>query len=215
MKVLVYTAIFGAANQLFNQPSYPDVDYLCFSDCVSAGDTCWQIVKAPSPECHPRIAANDYKCRPHRYAPIGNYSHAIWIDSRVTLTHPDFLSICLGALTNWGIGLQPHPSRSCIHQEAKFSSRRHEFRDERVLEQALHYKMTGFPGGKGLAAGEVIVRDLARRPIEKIGEEWFLENLVWTFQELISLPYVMWRNNYWFDALPSGLWERNSGAMQT
>lgn len=211
MRTLIYSAIFGDYDTLRPQLPLNDADYVCFTDKEKPLAEPWkQIIFKPAyHDEHPRITAKRFKCALQRYFDTGNYQYSIWIDGSMQIRKPEFLDICLKSLGRWGFALIKHPKSTCVYQEAKGCAHMQKYKLERIIEQVFHYKFLGMPGNIPIAAGGIVVRDLKKEILIKIGDEWLEQNLFWTFQDQLSLPYVLWKNNYGFDEIPLGLYDYN------
>lgn len=207
-RVAIYTAIFGDFDSLKPQPRFPGVDYICFSDGDRDGVTGWKTVRCSTNGTDPRIVAKRYKTTPHLYLDAV-YDYTIWIDGSISIASADFLSLCLDRPLQWGIACMRHPVGTCIYQEARGCADMPKYRRQRVIEQALHYKTQGYPGTHGLAACGIIVRDTRNEKVQRIGTDWFSENLMWTYQDQISFPYVLWKNQHNYDVLPFNYGDRS------
>jgi hypothetical protein len=204
LKVAIYTSIMGNFDSLKPQPVFPGVDYLCFTDLQintpQISDLGWNIIPMRRQDENPRIAAKRAKITAHRMLDP-NYDVSIWIDGSITIIAADFVERCLQGLSKWGIACMNHPVGRCIYQEAKGCADMEKYRSQRIIEQAMHYKMLGYPGDNGLAACGIIVRDMKSQIVKQIGDAWMYENLIWTYQDQISFPFVLWRAKHWFDVL--------------
>lgn len=199
MKVAIYTSIFGGYDRLKLQPRFPNVEYLCFTNekIEQAG---WSVIPVKTPEESPRISAKRPKTSPHWFLdPVFDYS--IWIDGSITIVSPDFVSRCLSSINKWGIACMAHPVGNCIFQEASGCAHMEKYRTQKVVEQAEHYRKLGYPSNNGLAACGIIARDMRNPKLRQIGDDWMYENLVWTYQDQISFPFVLWKNQHWFDKI--------------
>ena len=206
-KVCIYTAIYGGYDVLKPQPKYEGVSYLCFTDVLPKADYNWNIslVQPSRLNEHPRYLAKRFKCCPHHWVSRA-FDFTIWIDGSIVLKNLDFVSRAVEALTSSPFGLIPHPVNNCIYDEARGSLNIPKYSNQPIREQIEHYQSLGYPIKNGLGAGGVIVRRGNDPCAEKIGEEWLYENLIWSYQDQISLPFVLWRNGQWYDALPFELW---------
>jgi hypothetical protein len=109
-----------------------------------------------------------------------------------------------------------HPDRDCIYDEAQSSASMVKYRNLPIIPQVDSYRSTVPPRG-GLYACTVIVRrEPAAGRVQAVHDSWWAENLKWTFQDQLSLPFVLrrtggpdpvaieeslWKNR-WFDLLP-------------
>jgi hypothetical protein len=115
----------------------------------------------------------------------------------------------LGGLGDRGIALCRHPDRDNIYDEAAASQSLAKYEGQPLLRQVETYGSEGLPNSHTLWAGGVIVRDLSRREIRRLGRWWMRETLRWTHQDQLSLPYVLWRLDIAPAALPFHLWDND------
>jgi hypothetical protein len=204
---VVYTALFGNYDTLPGQPRVPGIPFVCFTDDPALRAPGWEIRLRRPRYPHPRLAAKWYKLLAHRALPGAR--HAIWIDACVALTGPGAVARLLGALGPSGLALCRHPDRDNIYDEAAASVTLRKYDGLPILEQVEAYRRAGLPDTHGLWAGGVIVRDLARPSIRRLGRWWMRENLRWTYQDQLSLPYVLWRLGIAPDPLPLHMWDND------
>ena len=73
------------------------------------------------------------------------------------------------------------------------------YQDVPIKEQVDYYFSQGFPEHYGLWACGVMLRD---KKFSDFGSKWMLENMAWTFQDQLSLPYLSWKENFKIDTIP-------------
>ena len=232
MRAVIYTAIFGGYDTL-KQPAAQDeaCDFICFTDMdLPRRVGAWRIVPIRRDRrAHPRLQAKHFKLMSHqvfprgrlawRYAVLSRRPHfdlSVWVDGSVRIMSPSFVGDMRERLADGPWAMFIHPDRDCIYEEAQESSGMRKYRDLPIFPQVEAYRSTVPPRG-GLHACTVIVRrePVPRRVVEVHGA-WWAENLKWTYQDQLSLPYVLRRdggpdphpireclwNNPWFDILP-------------
>lgn len=207
MSIYVYTALIGGFDFLKEQHVIDGVTYICYTDLQDVYSLTWNIMHAKPEHEHPRISAKRYKCLAHDYLPA-DCTYSIWIDASIMIRTPDFVPTCIESLKSNPVALMKHPMADCAYEEAKGCANVPKYRGERIMEQMAHYRSLGFPGHFGLAAGGIIVRDMKNPLVREIGKQWLNENLMWTYQDQLSLPYVLWKNKTSFDPLPYHLDDR-------
>jgi hypothetical protein len=203
-QVAVYTAVFGGYDRLIEQPDMPGVDLVCFTDDPGLRSDQWRVVRARARARHPRMAAKWFKTHPHRV--LRRYRRTIWIDGGVKIEKKDFADIVLGAASSDGLSLFRHPVRNDIAAEAEFCVPIEKYAGLPMLEQVAHYRRRGFPDRSGLWAGGVIGRE-DNREIRRLGRAWWRENKRWTYQDQLSMPYLLWRFGIEPGVIPYGLWD--------
>lgn len=209
MKILIYTAIFGGYDLLKPQPSFSNVDYVCFTDSElkAAQVGAWTIARVKGDKEHPRLAAKRFKLLPHQF--VRGADITIWIDGSIVIVDPHFVQTCIASLQTYGIACMKHPGGNCIYQEAAGCLHMEKYTGLPIPEQVAFYRSQGYPENNGLAACGIIVRDMRIPQVHKIGEDWWEENQRWSYQDQISFPYVLWKNNYWFDTLKIDYFDRS------
>jgi hypothetical protein len=186
----VYTAIYGGYDTLREQPDQPGFDMVCFTDDPSLTSKQWRVIHAPRRDAHPRMSAKWFKLLPHRALP--EYEYTVWTDGGNQIQREDFAETVLGAVGETGLGLIPHPWRDRVEDEANVCIDLAKYQNQPMLEQVTHYRRKGFADTSGLWYGGVIGRD-SRRIVRKFGRRWWRENQRWTWQDQLSLPYLLWR----------------------
>ena len=147
----------------------------------------------------------------YKLHPSEDYDYTIWIDSSVRIKSPHFAKWCVDAAKDkWAIFR--HPNRQCAYAEAEFAQDMKKYYDCPTREQMAHYRSEGFPENFGLYACTMIARS---RWGKEINEDWWTEINKWSFQDQISLPYVLWkRKETIYDlpcSFPSNMVQLNTG----
>jgi hypothetical protein len=75
-----------------------------------------------------------------------------------------------------------------------------------IMEQVNHYRSHGYPEHNGLMAMGVIGRVCRDTELDAINERWWHENLRWTYQDQLSLPYVLWKLGKSYVPIDMYLW---------
>jgi len=204
-RIAVYTAIFGGYDHLKPQPETPGVEYICFTDDPSLEAPPWTVRVEPSRYPHPRMAAKHYKLFPHRVLP--RHPLTVWIDGSVAIKRPDFPTAFVSHVNESGMALFPHPERDCIYDEADVSITMPKYRGLPILEQVAHYRAKGYPPKNGLWACTVMARDSSSRRLRGLHRRWMRHNRRWSYQDQISLPFLLWRMGMEPGAFPYNLWQ--------
>ena len=232
MRAVIYTAIFGGYDTL-KEPVAQDrpCDFICFTDMeLPPRVGAWRIIPVPrDPRLHPRMQAKYFKLMSHRIFPRGRlawryarlsrrprFDLSVWVDGSVRVNSPRFLADMRASVADGAWAMFVHPDRDCIYEEAQVSSAMPKYRDLPIFPQVEAYRATVPPHG-GLYACTIIVRrEPVQKPVGAVHDAWWAENVKWTYQDQLSLPYVLRRdggpeprlireclwNNPWFDMLP-------------
>jgi alkaline ceramidase TOD1/glycosyltransferase MUCI70-like protein len=232
MRAVVYTAIFGGYDTL-KQPSPQDqpCDFVCFTDSkLPSRVGAWRVIHVRRDhKVHPRLQAKRFKLLSHkifphgrlaaRYAPFSVRRGAdlsIWIDASLEIKCSTFVRDMRDKLGDRDWAMFVHPDRDCIYEEALLSIRMRKYLTLPILPQAEAYRSV-VPPRSGLYACTIIVRrEPSTERLNRVHQLWWDENVKWTYQDQISLPYVLrcvggcdpavimdclWQNR-WFDIAP-------------
>tara|TARA_B100001964_G_C14150444_1_gene561782 strand:+ start:184 stop:843 length:660 start_codon:yes stop_codon:yes gene_type:complete len=132
----------------------------------------------------------------------------VWMDSSVKLFDVDIPQMILNAAGDNPLCLFRHSYVNTILEEGKrllqamnqHDSKYHQsrYQGEPIMNQIIHYYGdTEFEDNK-LFAGTFFAY---HRSAAHIMQEWFNENMIWTIQDQISLPYVIHKLNVGYSLL--------------
>jgi Protein of unknown function (DUF616) len=203
---VVYTAIAGGYDEL-KQPVAQDaaVEFVCFTDAdwpqrVGA----WRIapLNAESGQ-HPRLSAKRPKILSHEFFPQGRWKApsslwpfarkfdlSIWIDGSIEIRSPSFVSDMRQRLGEADWAMFVHPDRDCIYEEAELSLTLPKYQGLPIREQVASYRTSVEPHAGLYACGVVVRREPASELLQAATQSWWDENVRWTYQDQLSLPYV-------------------------
>jgi len=202
MTIALITSIYGQHDYLTDPPEQEGVDeYIAVVDEPQSGACAmWRQIVEPRPHMHPRMAAKVAKCCPAWYT---DAEYTIWIDGSARLKHGGVAEWAVGHLAKGAHAAQfQHPQRCDITPESIVSMGMSKYDGQACIEQAEFYKKQGLPENWGLFATGFI----ARPRWAGIQTAWLVEQMRWTYQDQISLPYVYWREARWPAVLEGDLW---------
>jgi hypothetical protein len=154
-----------------------------------------------------------------RYAPFSVRRRAdlsIWIDAHLQIKNPAFVSDMRGKLGSGNWAMFTHPDRDCIYEEALVSIKMPKYQSLPILPQVDSYRSIVPPHGGLYACGIIVRREPSAECLRRVHERWWEENVKWTYQDQLSLPFVLrcvgecnpvricellWKNQ-WFDINP-------------
>src|SRR5947209_6787657 len=232
MVAIVYTAVFGGFDTL-KQPAAQDepCEFICFTDArMPRRVGAWRVIHIPADgDVPPRMQAKRFKLLSHKIFPSGRlavgyapFSHrprsdlSIWIDGSLRIKSPAFITDMRKKLGNGDWAMFVHPWRDCIYEEAASSIALPKYQSMPIMEQVNDYRSI-VPAHAGLyGCGVIARREPASDRMMKVNELWWNENLRWTAQDQLSLPYVLRKigdcepreiqedlfSNQWFDFIP-------------
>lgn len=191
--MITYTAIYGSYDPLHDHPEHPDVEeWVCFTDDPTLEAPGWTVVHEPAKYPHPRLSAKWWKCHP----PEGD---TFWIDGSVWIHNAELIDVVAKCLIESPMTMFAHPWRGCIYPEVDASRGMEKYAGLDLDRQAAHYRAHGWPGNAGLWASTVIGRRDTRE-VNRFGAAWFAHNEAFTYQDQLSLPYLLAR--YGIDVAP-------------
>jgi hypothetical protein len=154
-----------------------------------------------------------------RYAPFSVRRRAdlsIWIDASLQIKSPAFVADMRDKLGRRSWAMFTHPERDCIYDEALVSITMPKYQALPILPQVEAYRSIVPPHGGLYACGIIVRREPLAECLKRVQERWWEENVKWTYQDQLSLPFVLrcvedcspvrildpLRNNRWFDIIP-------------
>lgn len=196
--IAVVSACYGNHDQVIPPPEMPGVEFVMVSDAgpwqAALG---WNWIHEPRPHLHPRMAAKYPKCFPWLYAPHAEV--VIWADASVEFKPGCDLPGLVGLLGDPGrVAMWKHPWRDDVRDEADVSREMPKYTRQPVIAQVQHYVRCEMPPDYGLwATGfAVYTGQTWDNPVQlAVAYDWLAEQVRWTYQDQLSLPYVCWRND--------------------
>jgi len=192
MRPTIYTTIYGNYDTLKQQPDI-DANFVCFTDNPDLTSDQWEIrLDTSFAHLHPRMQAKYFKL----VCPFDGLS--LFIDGSIQIVNPDIIKT-LSQFLKSGFACYAHPSgRTCLSSEVVASRQLSKYDGLPLEQQAHHYFSQGMPKDFGLWACGLILRDSKHTDF---GKAWYFENLLWTYQDQISLPYVSWKEDFLIDTI--------------
>lgn len=181
MKVLIYTSIFGDYDKLRIPPKQTiDCSFMCCSNPH------YELGKSNI------LQAKYYKLLPHRMLPYGQeFDYTLWVDGSIQINSPEFAEYMVSqARDSWA--LFQHDGQTCIKGEALGCWNMRKYITQPIMKQVDHYFSLGMPQNFGVWYGGVICRNTKNTDVVAMDEFWWQENLKWSIQDQISLPYILW-----------------------
>lgn len=209
MKVALISAIFGGYdNPKPLPPNHGFDEALIISDNPNLKAPGWTRHTASEKDIHPRLAAKFPKLQPFSYV---DADIAVWIDGSGVITSPEYRDFCVDALGDNDFVVWAHPernpppervARNCLYKEAEFCQDWPKYKDYPIREQTEHYRSQGMPEDFGLwACGSIVWRNSPEA--REFGMNWLVENINWSIQDQVSLPYLIWKYQPKFAEFPA------------
>lgn len=205
MKVILYSAIYGGYDAPKSH-SPLDIEAVVYTDDPELKVDGWETRYWPLPEIKtPMMQAKWWKTRPDLAVPEADIS--LWIDGSMTITHDDYVGKCLEALGDDDAVFVTHPWRDCIYVEGEYSMALERYKDADIRHQLESYRQRGHPEHWGLFATGANVRRHTET-VFRLGKDWWWENETETWQDQISLPFLVRRFTHlkWNTNMPWHEW---------
>lgn len=186
----------------------PGVQFVMVNDAGMSGEALgWYWINEPRPHMHPRLAAKVPKCLPWVYVP--HVETLIWADASVEFKGEHLQSLVDACASPTGgrrsMSMWRHPWRQNIADEAAVSAEMIKYKDQPVLAQVEHYRGLGMPLEVGMwATGLAVYRGRGPSGWHIVARGWLVEQMRWTYQDQLSLPFVSWRSLTWPEDIPVG-----------
>lgn len=186
--VAIYTAIYGGYEAPKAQPDLR-AEMVLFTDDRHLEAPGWEVRYEPLPNvASAMMRAKLWKCRPDLADLDADVS--IWIDGSMTVKRPELAREMAHQIGVRDALFLRHPWRKCIYDEAQASRGPAKYAGQPMDDQVRHYAGEGHPRGWGLFATGMIVRRNTPTAAA-FGDAWFHECERWSYQDQLSLPYLL------------------------
>lgn len=218
LKVAVICANFGDYDYIYSNSNLIDknkFDWYLFTDNKSEKSTFWNIIHQEfhlqnktegknnflnidiSSKVKNMMIAKYYKLQTHNinFIKDNNYSHIVWIDSSISILNNHFVNDLLDIISKDEVNIVNfiHTERNNIYDEANLSIKMDKYECQDIESQVKKYKEDGFNENNLFCCGFFCRR--INEQMNKIFDDWWVENVKNSFQDQISFPYVLWKNN--------------------
>lgn len=192
--MIYVTAIYGG----YDTPKpLTHGDGVLFTDDPDLDAPGWDvIVDRRYAHLHPRLQAKAPKLQPHVFHP--EIPVSTWVDGSMTV-HPP-----AGGLEPGPLRFFRHPQRDNVLDEAFVSQGMAKYAGLPVEAQARHYISLGIR--PGLWASGFHIRDITTPDVRGFFDVWWRENLTWTYQDQLSLPWAAQETGIRIVDIPGNLW---------
>ncbi len=204
MRRCVYTALYGAHDQLPEQPvrAFSGLDFIAFVGDPAIRSETWEIRHLPALLPDDPVRSSRFpKLLPHRVLP--EYDASLYIDCTVRLAQPPealFADLLDGHSTT--MACLRHHERFNVLDEA-LAVIELGYDDPAVcLAQVAAYRRAGLTGGVPMIWGGMLLRNHANPVVTACMERWFAHVLRYSRRDQLSFPYVAEELGFPFVAHP-------------
>lgn len=181
--ITVVTAITGGKDTLKEQPQYPGVEYVAFTD-KDLKDSQWKVKKACTKFSEPVMNAKIHKLLTHKYV---STPYILWMDGTMTLKQdPHKLVELMGKKD---MAFFKHPGRDCLYQEADACVQLGRGKIEEIAEQCQDYIKQDVPFRLGMCECTAFIRKNTPK-VNDLFEKWWAEVSRYSNRDQISFPKV-------------------------
>ena len=198
MRVALITACYGAYDPVRPLPEWHGFDdAVCVTDDPAIVGEGWRVHVEARDE-HPRLAAKRPKMLPWLFT---DCDAAVWLDASFEITGRGFRWWAEKHLERDAFVVWQHPEgRRDFADEAAVCMDWPKYADFDIRGQVQAYLDSGMPRGWGLFACGTIGY-VFTPAVKRLTSRWYDENVKWSIQDQVSLPYLLWDSG-----LPFGHW---------
>ena len=208
-EIAVITANIGNYDKEISQIDFIEnndyFDWYYFTDNLEIKSSDWKIITSDYTEINKvnidyyaninMMKAKYYKINMFQINILSKYKYIIWIDSSVKLCNKNFINDIIKIITeNKNILYNfEHKNKKNLVDEYKESIEHKKYHSQNLKLQIDNYYGEGFKDKIVYECGIFIVKnDILSK---KILKEWWEEIIKYSFQDQLSYPYVLWKNN--------------------
>lgn len=198
--IAVLSACYGNYDTVHALPEQMGVDETILVSDQPIVVPGWKTVVEPRPQLHPRLAAKFPKTMPHEYT---DAEWVIWLDGHLEVKTHTLARELVDEVQRSG-GTEPgdnirrgtwgqfrHTSTHSLSEEVALAKVTGKYVGQPMDEQIQNYMRDGCPDAFGMWMTGLIVR--RQTPTTRqIGDAWLGEQVRWTVEDQLSLPYLFW-----------------------
>lgn len=193
MTLVIYTALFDAYDTLHDPlVSHPDIAFIYVSEQPIDGLSTWTYRPPLTIEDTPAASNRYHKMHPHRLFQSDAFTHSMYIDANIFITHNDLLNHARRCMmASVPIALVTHPNRYCCYQEL---ARVYQSKQISTSEftQSQSFLAASFPEkNKGLYEANLIFRDHHNPNVQSAMEHWWSLYHSLCRRDQVTLPYIL------------------------
>jgi hypothetical protein len=155
------------------------------------------IASFPTIDLNPRLRAKYFRMCSHMIYP--SIPFFIWVDSSIQLKEGiiEWMKKMLG---DYDAVFFKHSLRSSVVEEKNYviQNMSNSYLNKRYINYDLNaqvesYLKEGFPDKDGLIEAGLFLRKNTEN-VNKAFDHWFIEQVKWSIQDQLSLPYILWKH---------------------
>lgn len=186
MKKVIFTVMFGDYDLYEPTIHNKDWEHICFTD-KPKDSKIWNVNIIKNIKDNRKLS-REIKIKFYNYF---NCDVCIYIDSKFTIKID--LDKCVADNLKNDFCLMKHNKRTCVYDEAEFCIEHNKDSKEIITKQIESYKKEGFPKKFGLYAPGIMIRKDTPE-VRKFMDLWYKEVEKFSYRDIISFSYVLWKN---------------------
>lgn len=199
-QIAVYTCVVGDYDKVQEPTSVAEnCDYYIISDKKPEKDSIYKYINIDdciSREIQDNTRKNRY-CKINAHEMFPQYRYSVYFDGNIVL-HKNIVKY-VENLPKTRITMLSRVSYDSVYAEA-FRCMLHGRDDKEKFEKQVEkYWLEGMPDDFGLMLPGIMVREHNNPICKKLMREWWNEVSIFSKRDMISLPYVLWKNGYTID----------------
>ena len=140
--------------------------------------------------------AKYFKVQSNKIELLQKYKYIIWIDSSIIINNINFVLDILNIIQenyNTDFFIYEHYCRNNIYDELNISINLDKYNNLNIIGQVDNYYYNNYKDTNLYEAGFFIYKN--NNLMHIILNEWWDEIIKYSYQDQISLPYILWKNN--------------------
>lgn len=199
-RIAVYTCIVDNYDEIM-EPEYleDNCDYYLISD-FRPNDLKvykWLNIKEYLPDIDMNNSRKNRYCKINAHKIFPQYKYSLYIDGNVKIIGS--IANYINVLGRARIAIHSHPYQDCIFEEALRVITVGYDKELTIRKQLEEYWQEGMPRNYGLYECRILVREHNYPMCVLIMEKWWNEVLYKSFRDQLSLPYILWKNGFYYD----------------
>lgn len=146
------------------------------------------------PRVYNMMCAKYYKIQTHAIDILKDYDFYIWIDGSIFLRR-EFVTLMVKLFKQYAPPLVSfkHSARNSVGAEFLESVNMNKYRAQPLTQQYKTYVNENFPDNLGLFENTVMIKKNCDT-VNKAFDMWWEHNVKYSYQDQISLPFILWKS---------------------
>lgn len=196
-KTVIYTCIVDGYDNLEEPLSISsECDYFIITDKKPEQETIFKYININEylPEHITDNTRKNRYCKINAHKIFPQYKYSIYFDGNIKLKNS--ITEFINDLPRTRITAFCPNFWDSIYREMMSVMQNKRDDEKRILKQAEKYWMEGMPEDFGCIMCGILIREHNNPICKNIMEEWWEQIELFSKRDQISLPYVLWKNNY-------------------